>query len=60
MGTLERKSGPSLWLKMKNILNLFLRSYYLLEIKPFEFLVFENFGRNLGNILSRQRNIQLS
>lgn len=60
MKTLERESGPDLWFKIKNILDLFLRFYYLLEVKPYEFLVFENFGRNLGNILLRQYNNQVS
>lgn len=60
MKTLERKSGPDLWFKIKNILDLFLRFYYLLKVKPYEFLVFENFGRNLGNILLKQYSIQVS
>lgn len=36
MKTLERELGPDLWFKIKNILDLFLRFYYLLEVKPYE------------------------
>lgn len=60
MKTLERELGPDLWFKIKNILDLFLRFYYLLEVKPYEFSVFENFVRELRNILLRQYNIQVS
>lgn len=60
MRTPEKKSGSYLWIKTKTLLDLFLRFYYLLEIKTFEFLVSENFGRKPGNIFSRHCNIQIS
>lgn len=36
MKTLERESGPDLWFKIKNILDLFVIFYYLLEVKLYE------------------------